>query len=119
MKQLSFIALTQKKKLRCERFMDEMNAIIPWNKIIELIQPYHDENELGRKKRDLLLKLKMYFLQQWYGLSDPGVEEAVYDRISFQKFLDIDLLNETVPDETTILRFRHLLEDQVLILDYQ
>ena len=56
----------------------------------------------------------MYFLQQWYGLSDPGVEEAVYDRISFQKFLDIDLLNETVPDETTILRFRHLLEEHNL-----
>ena len=58
--------------------------------------------------------LKIYFLQQWYNLSDPGAEEAIYDRNSFQKFLDIDLLSDTVPDETTILNFRHLLEEHKL-----
>lgn len=58
--------------------------------------------------------LKIYFLQQWYELSDPGAEEAIYDRNSFQKFLNIDLLSNTVPDETTILNFRHFLEEQKL-----
>jgi IS5 family transposase len=60
---------------------------------------------------DLLLMLKIHFLQQWYNLSDPGMEEAIYDRNSFQKFLDIDLLADDVPDETTILNFRHFLEE--------
>jgi len=55
--------------------------------------------------------LKIYFLQQWYGLSDPGMEEAIYDRNSFQKFLEVDLLSYAIPDETTILNFRHLLEE--------
>jgi len=54
--------------------------------------------------------LKIYFLQQWYNLSDPGVEDAIYDRASFLKFLDLDLLAQTVPDETTILNFRHFME---------
>lgn len=58
--------------------------------------------------------LKIHFLQQWYGLSDPGIEEAIYDRNSFQKFLEIDLLSYAVPDETTILNFRHLLEEHGL-----
>jgi len=58
--------------------------------------------------------LKIMCLQQWYGLSDPGVEEAIYDRNSFQKFLELDLLSHVVPDETTILHFRHLLEEHDL-----
>jgi len=60
------------------------------------------------------MMLKIYFLQQWYDLSDPGMEEAIYDRNSFQKFLGIDLLGDSVPDETTILHFRHLLEKHEL-----
>lgn len=63
---------------------------------------------------ELILMLKIYFLQQWYALSDPSAEEAIYDRNSFQKFLDIDLLSHRVPDETTILNFRHLLEEHKL-----
>lgn len=58
--------------------------------------------------------LKIYFLQQWYNLSDPGVEDAIYDRVSFQKFLDLDILSQSVPDETTICRFRHFLEENKL-----
>jgi IS5 family transposase len=66
------------------------------------IEPYYPVKETGRKKKTLLMMLRIYFLQQWYNLSDPGVEEAIYDRLSFQKFLGIDLLSEEVPDETTI-----------------
>lgn len=115
MRQLSFIALAQQKKaLRCERFLNEMNEVVPWKKITDLIQPYYNHNVFGRKAKSLLLMLKIYCLQQWYQLSDPGMEESIYDRISFQKFLDLDLLQDRVPDETTVLNFRHLLEEHDL-----
>lgn len=111
--QASFYSLAHTKKLRSERFLDEMTKVVPWNDICRLIQPHYQEKEVGRKKKDLLLLLKIHFLQQWFNLSDPAVEEAVYDRISFQKFLNIDLM-DGVPDETTILNFRHLLEKHKL-----
>ena len=84
--QASFYSLAHSKKLKSERFLDEMTKVIPWNDICQLIQPHYQENEIGRKKTDLLLLLKIHFLQQWFNLSDPAAEEAVYDRISFQKF---------------------------------
>jgi len=108
--QQSFLALAQTKKLKCERFSQEMNAVIPWNQFLSTILTKYQYKSTGRTKTDALLLLKIYFLQQWYALSDPGVEEAIYDRNSFQKFLRIDLLAQTVPDETTILNFRHFLE---------
>lgn len=112
MKQGSFLSLAHNKPLRCEKFLNEMNKIIPWGKLLTPIAKYYKEQRTGRKRKELLLMLKIYFLQQWYNLSDPGMEEAIYDRNSFQKFLEIDLLSkETVPDETTILNFRHLLEE--------
>lgn len=110
MYQSSFLALSHSKKLRCERFLDEMTKVIPWDRFLKEINTCYDEKTVGRKKKDVLLMLKIYFLQQWYNLSDPGAEEAIYDRNSFQKFLQIDLLADVVPDETTILNFRHLLE---------
>ena len=109
--QTSFLRLSQTKKLRCERFLEEMNSVIPWEEFEAAVQQYYQEKETGRKRKGLKVMLKIYFLQQWYNLSDPGAEEAIYDRNSFQKFLDIDLLNDSVPDETTILNFRHLLEE--------
>lgn len=115
MNQASFLSLAHSKKLRCESFLDEMGKAIPWSKYIELLRPYYKKAGLvGRDKKELELMLKIYFLQQWYNLSDPGAEEAIYDRISFQKFLGIDLLGQTVPDETTILNFRHFLEEHKL-----
>lgn len=110
MYQSSFLALSHSKKLRCEKFLDEMKAVIPWELFLKEINPHYDEKTVGRKKKDAMLMLKIYFLQQWYALSDPGAEEAIYDRNSFQKFLGIDLLADIVPDETTILNFRHFLE---------
>ena len=114
MYQSSFLALSRSKKLRCERFLDEMRTVIPWDAFLKEINTYYDEKQVGRKKKDALLMLKIYFLQQWYALSDPGAEEAIYDRNSFQKFLGIDLLADVPPDETTILNFRHLLEKHEL-----
>jgi transposase, IS5 family len=111
----SFLSLAlNKKKLRCERFLDEMDRVIPWYRLINKTQKYYTESKIGRKRTDIKLLLKIYFLQQWYNLSDPAAEEAIYDRNSFQKYLNIDLLSDSVPDETTILNFRHLLEENNL-----
>lgn len=108
----SFLSLAlNKKKLRCERFLDEMDQVIPWYKLINKVEQYYKEKKTGRNRKETKLMLKIYFLQQWYNLSDPAAEEAIYDRNSFQKFLNIDLLSDNVPDETTILNFRHLLEE--------
>lgn len=117
MNECTFLSLAHQKKLRCEKFLDEMNAVIPWQSILKKIDYRYYKNqdkEAGRNKYNLKLMLKIYCLQQWYNLSDPAMEEAIYDRYSFQRFLGIDLLGENVPDETTILNFRHFLEKEKL-----
>ena len=87
---------------------------MPWGRMLDAIAPFYSQKDIGRRRKELKMMLKIYFLQQWYDLSDPGMEEAIYDRNSFQKFLEIDLLSEHVPDESTILNFRHLLEEHAL-----
>lgn len=108
--QASFLSLVAHKQLRREKFLLEMDQVIPWSKMLHAIRPHYHDNVVGRPAKDLQMMLKIYFLQQWYNLSDPMMEEEICDKISFQKFLHIDLLSDTVPDETTILNFRHLLE---------
>jgi len=108
--QASFPSIAHQKKLRCEKFLDEMDRIIPWAAMLDAIRPHYYDNAVGRPAKDMQLMLKIHFLQQWFDLADPAVEDEVYDRRSFQTFLEIDLMRETVPDETTILNFRHLLE---------
>ena len=114
MSSLSFFSMSSnkatKKVIKADRFLQEMERVIPWEEILNLIQPHYYSNQTGRKATPLLTMLKIYTLQQWYQLSDPGMEEAIYDRLSFQRFLKIDLVLDNVPDETTILNFRHLLE---------
>lgn len=114
--QTSFLSLASfnRKTLRCEKFLNEMERVIPWNALTDLIEPHYQEAEVGRKRKDLAVMLKIYFLQQWYNLSDPDMEDAIYDRNSFQKFLGIDMMRDAAPDETTILNFRHLLEAHAL-----
>ena len=103
-----------KSKLRAEQFLEEMRQVLPWRKITQLIKPYYYNNKTGRQAHELMLMVKIYCLQQWYRLGDLSMEEAIYDRRSFAKFLDIDLMANTIPDETTILNFRHLLEEHDL-----
>lgn len=111
MPQLSFLSVgLGKKQLRCERFLQEMNAVMPWDRLCALIAPHYASGAGGRPSMPLARMLRIHCLQQWYALSDPGMEEAIYDRNSFQRFLSIDLLSDPVPDETTILNFRRLLE---------
>ena len=120
MSQNSFLAIAQRKKqLRCEKFLNDMQKVIPWETFIKAIEPHYEKKgKVGRNKKNIVMMLKIYFLQQWYGLSDPAAEEAIYDRNSFQKFLGIDLLSCDVPDETTILNFRHLLEENELQIQF-
>lgn len=116
MSQLSFSSLTVKKKtIRSKKFLEEMQLVVPWRMIVNIIEPYYSNSKLGRKPMPLMQMLKIYCLQQWFNLSDPGAEEAIYDRLSFQNFLGLDLMIHPVPDETTILNFRHLLEEHNLI----
>ena len=87
-----------------------MSAVMPWDRLCGLIEPHYATGKGGRPPMPLEQMLKIHCLQQWYALSDPAMEEAIYDRNSFQRFLKIDLISDHVPDETTILNFRHLLE---------
>lgn len=102
-----------KKQTRSTKFLEEMDKIIPRYKFLKRINKhyYEKDNNLWRNKIDSKLMLKIYFLQQWYNLWDPTIEDAIYDRLSFQKYLWIDIMKKwSIPDETTILNFRHFLE---------
>jgi len=91
-----------------------MERVVPWSALVNAIAPHYKTGEGGRPPHDLGLMLRVHFLQLWHNLSDPAMEEAIYDRLSFQTFLGFDCFGGTVPDETAILRFRHLLHKQGL-----
>ena len=106
------IAWSQKGKVtRRERFLAEMDAAIPWAQLLALIEPYYPKvgSKGGRRPFPLAVMLRVYCLQQWYNLSDPGAEEALYDIHSMRAFCGLELGRDAIPDETTILNFRHLL----------
>jgi IS5 family transposase len=100
-----------RKATRRERFLDEMARVIPWGDLAGVIAPFYPKAEgAGRPTIGLERMLRLHFLQQWFNLSDPAVEEALYDSRAMRQFVGIDLGREPVPDETTICKFRHLLE---------
>src|SRR5450631_118935 len=102
------------KKTRRALFLDEMEQVVPWSKLGGLIEPYYPKAGNGRQPVGVGWMLRIYFLQQWFNLSDPAVEEALYDSAVMRSFVGIDLGNEPVPDETTVCKFRHLLEEHRL-----
>ena len=113
MKNMTFASLAyenKKKKTRREKFLEEMEQVIPWKELIPIIQKYYPKAGNGRQPMPIERMLRIYFMQQWYGLSDPAMEDALYDIESIRHFADIDIAADVVPDETTILNFRHLLE---------
>lgn len=95
---------------RRERFLSEMDAVIPWSRLVSLIKPHYHRSKTGRQPHDLERMLRIYFMQQWFNLSDPQAEDAIYDSESMRRFARVELDDDKVPDESTILRFRHLLE---------
>jgi transposase, IS5 family len=102
------------KKTRRAVFLNEMNQVVPWTSLCQLIEPHYPKAGNGRPPIGLERMLRIYFLQQWFNLSDPGVEEALYESISMREFVGIDLGLESAPDETTVCKFRHLLEKHEL-----
>jgi transposase, IS5 family len=102
------------KKTRRELFLEEMEQIVPWKDLCALIEPHYPKAGNGRPPVGVKRMLRIYFLQQWFNLSDPGVEEALYDSPVMRQFAGIDLGREPVPDETTVCKFRHLLEEHNL-----
>ena len=105
------VAWSQKGKVtRRERFLAEMDAVIPWDRLIALIEPHYPKAGNGRQPLGLEKMLRIYFMQQWFNLSDPQAEDAIYDSESMRRFAKVELADDVVPDETTILRFRHILE---------
>jgi len=100
-----------RKQTRKEKFLEEMDRIIPWKELSQSLEPHYPNPQgAGRRPVGLERMLRIYFMQHWYNLSDPAMEEALYDSRAMREFAWIDLGNEPAPDETTILNFRHLME---------
>jgi len=102
------------KKTRRAAFLEEMEQVVPWSALCLLVEPHYPKAGNGRRPVGIERMLRVYFLQQWFSLSDPAVEEALYDSPLMRQFAQIDLGSEPVPDETTVCKFRHLLEEHNL-----
>ncbi len=98
------------KRTRKRAFLEEMERVVPWTDLVALIVPHMPPGKTGRPPYPAELLLRIHFLQQWFGLSDPAMEEALYDIPLYRQFARLDLGNSRLPDESTLLRFRHLLE---------
>ena len=98
------------KRTRKREFLDEMRRVVPWSRLIALIEPHYPAGKTGRPPFPIATMLQIHFLQQWFGLSDPAMEEALYDVPLYRDFAGLDGGMTRLPDESTILRFRHLLE---------
>ncbi len=106
------------KRTRKREFLDEMNLVVPWAELVSLIAPHAPAPGAkgGRPPFAVETMLRIHFLQQWFNLSDPAMEEALYDMALFREFVGLDAGEDNLPDESTILRFRHLLEAHNLSL---
>src|SRR5438552_2609396 len=102
------------RKTRRAIFLEEMEQVVPWRELCALVEPHYPQPGNGRPPVGVERMLRIYFLQQWFNLSDPAVEEALYDSAGMRQFVGIDLGCEPVPDETTVCKFRHLLEEHQL-----
>ena len=102
----------KRKKTRREVFLDEMEQVVPWKVMLGLIEPHYPVAGRGRRPYPLESMLRVHLMQNWFALSDPALEEALYEIASLRAFAHLSL-SEPIPDETTILNFRHLLEENL------
>jgi IS5 family transposase len=102
--------MAKKKRTRRERFLARMEEVVPWAQLLAVIAPHYPKGKRGRRPIGLERRLRVYFLQQWYALADEALEDALYDSQALQRFARIELDAEGVPDATTLLKFRRLLE---------
>jgi len=105
---------SRKRKTKREEFLSMMDKIIPWDEWVTIISPYYPSGKRGRPVRGIETMLRMYFLQIWFGLSDEMTEESIYDSHAMRKFMHVSFGEEQAPDATTLLKFRHLLEENDL-----
>ena len=102
------------KRTRKREFLDEMNRVVPWSELVARVAPHAPEGKKGRPPFAVATMLRIHFMQQWFGLSDPAMEEALHDVPLYREFAGLDNWATRLPDESTILRFRHLLEKHSL-----
>lgn len=118
MKQITFASMTysaKKRQTRREKFLAEMEQVVPWEALLAVIEPHYPKSgRRGRPPMPLESMLRIYFMQQWYALSDPAMEDALYEIESMRRFARLELLDDALPDETTMLKFRRLLEKRGL-----
>ena len=106
----------KRKKTRREVFLEEMELVVPWQGLLKLIEPHYPTAGRGRRPYPLESMLRVHLMQNWFALSDPAMEEALYEIASLRSFARLSL-GEAIPDETTILNFRHMLEESDLAED--
>jgi IS5 family transposase len=104
----------KRKTTRRERFLSEMERVVPWARLVSVVEPHYPQSKRGRPPVGIERMLRIYFLQQWYALADEALEDTIYDSQAMRTFAGIDLSVEAVPDATTLLHFRHLLEEHEL-----
>lgn len=104
----------KRKQTRREKFLNEMEEVVPWDELLAVLKPFYPSGKRGRPPIGLERMLRLYFLQQWYCLADEALEDAVYDSQAMRAFLGIHLVSDPVPDATTLLKFRRLLEEKDL-----
>ena len=104
----------KKKQTRRDKFLAEMDKVVPWSRLVDRLRPFYPKGGRGRPPIGVERMLRIYFLQQWSGLADEAVEDALYDSQALRSFAGIDLLVTSVPDATTVLNFRHWLEEHNL-----
>ena len=102
------------KVTRKAEFLAEMNVVVPWSRLDGLIEPVYPKAGRGRRPTPLSVMLRIHFMQHWFGYSDPAMEEALHDIPLLRQFAGLDAFEDTIPDETTILKFRRLLEKHQL-----
>jgi IS5 family transposase len=117
MKQLGLGLNLSTKKTRKREFLEEMERVVPWDVLVPIVEPHYPNAKTGRPPFGIQTMLRIHYLQQWFGLSDLAMEEALHDVPLYRGFAKLDGVAARLPDETTILRFRHLLERHDLAVD--
>jgi transposase, IS5 family len=117
MKQLGLGLNLSTKKTRKREFLEEMERVVPWGVLVQIVQPHYPKARTGRPPFGIETMLRIHYLQQWFGLSDPAMEESLHDVPLYREFAKLDGVTARLPDETTILRFRHLLDKHDLAVD--
>ena len=108
----------RKRKTKREEFLECMDEITPWDEVVAMIEPYYYHNQRGRKARGIETMFRMYLLQTWYNLSDEALEDAIYDSYAMRKFMHLDFVKESVPDATTLCKFRKIIVENGLAKQY-